>query len=320
MRVLVTGGGGFIGQHVVAGLERAGHEPLVLDRNLPSHARDFVLGDVRDASFVAQQVKRVDAVIHLAAVVGFVHVLRARIDTLTTGLLGTHNVLEACLTFGRPMHLTSSSSVYGEAPEPAAEYRPSVVGLTQMASSCYAYSKAAEECLAFAYAQERGGRVRVVRLFNVVGPGQSAASGFVLPRFVRAAVAGTPLKVYAPGTQTRTFMDVRDAVQCLLELWQTPEADGQLVNIGGTVTCTMLELAERVCRVCDSGSEIHIVGAPYRSYQDIHERHPDLTKLWQLIGRRDLRSLDETIAMVRDSVTATPSWDVAADDEGMVGT
>lgn len=309
MKLLVTGGAGFIGSHLVEALLARGDEVVVLDdlstgraANLagPGGRVELVAGSVLDAALVARLVARTEGVFHLAARVGVRLVLEQPSATLETNVVGTRNVLAAAAQHGARVLFASSSEVYGrnEAP-PFAEDAPLLPGATREPRWSYALSKAMGEALAFAHAREHGLALTVVRFFNVVGPRQRGDFGMVLPRFVRAAVAGLPLEVYGDGVQTRSFLHVADAVERVLALWAEPRARGQVVNVGGAEEVAILELARRVRAA--AGSDADLVRMPYREaygteMRDFRRRVPDLARLTGLIGPRPARSLDAIVA------------------------
>ena len=299
MRYLITGAAGFIGSHLTTHLESQGHTVIGYDIRRGHMTQT---GSVLNADLLDSWVSRVDAVFHLASVVGFATVMKDPIRTIETSILGTTNVLRACLHHGKSLLMTSTSAVYGRTTDdqrPVQETDPIRLGPPSVRSWCYAYAKAADECLALAYHQERGVPVAIVRLFNVVGPRQNGAAGFVLPRFIEAAKRNQPLYVHAPGTQTRTLGHVQDIVGGLAQLMDCPEAQGEIVNLGGTETIGMYTLAERVRNYLDSSSAIEIVPDPYgKGYENVAHRKPDLRKAERLIGYRPQRDLDTMIADV----------------------
>lgn len=289
MRVLVTGGAGFIGRHLTTELEQQGHQVRILDLRPPWNANaDFLLCNVTDYAGVQAAMMDCDAVCHLAAVVGFANVMADPINTILTNTTGTDNVLQCAADLNIPVLLTSTSAVYGRSTNgghPVKETMDGLLGPTPTTSWSYAYAKACDEALAFAYHHQHGLPVVVARLFNTVGPHQSAEAGFVLPRFVRAALENKPLEVHSPGTQSRTFVHVRDVAKALVALMGHPDVNGRVVNVGGTATVAINDLARRVVDTLGSSSEIKTVTAPYGpGYDNVSERRPDLHQLELLLG------------------------------------
>jgi UDP-glucose 4-epimerase len=310
MNVLVTGAVGFIGAHLCRALVDAGLTVTGLDMR---HPRDpvegvhYVLGDVGDSGLMDDLISRHDAVAHLACVVGYAHVMAAIEPAVQTTTVGTSHVVRACLRHRTSLLFTSTSAVYGHGSQTdrvqngAKETDPLRLGPTTVPSWAYAYAKAAAECQVLAAGREHGLPVTVVRLFNVVGPGQSASAGFVLPRFVAAALRHETLHVYTPGSQTRTFGHVADVVQGLVTCLTTGAAVGEVVNLGGTTTVSVTALADRVIRALDSRSRWRLIAPPYQGYEEIRERRPDLTKARHLLGYRPSRTLED---MIRDTAEA----------------
>ncbi len=287
MRVLVTGGTGFIGSHLVARLLSEGHAVTVLDERgpgtrPPQAPATYVQGDVRDRSLVWKILGDQDAVFHLAAVVGVPHAISHQWDSLTTAALGTVHILEAVRERDVPVFLASSSAIYGKSwGGRLGEEREVRLGNTHRPAWTYSYAKLTEELLGRAAATEWGCRVVVGRLFNVIGPYQSAAYGAVVPRFVERALAGLPLDVYGDGSQTRTFADVRDAVEGILTVW-TRGTSGQVYNIGGTDETRIVDLARMVVSLSGSRSPIRTV--PFDQvfdamFEEPFRRAPSLKRL-----------------------------------------
>ena len=310
MRILVTGGAGFIGSHVVERLLARGDAVTVLDDlsagslenlgALSGHASlRLHVGSACDEQQVAQLVANADAVIHLAAAVGVRRVVEQTASTIDNNLTATRAVLAAVTRAGTPVLLASSSEVYGGRAEPPfREDDPLTLGATSTPRWAYACAKAMDEWLGLAAFRERRVPVTIARLFNTVGPRQSAAYGMVLPRFARAALQGLPLRVYGDGTQTRCFAHVRDVADALIRLLSTPEAAGQVVNVGSTREVSIGELAERVR--ARAGGRAPIVLTPYASvfapdFEDPQRRVPDVTRLRRLIGFVPGTPLDEII-------------------------
>src|SRR5882724_7366394 len=239
-RILITGGAGFIGSHLAERLLADGHRVTVLDDLSTGRAENiatlrsqvgfqFVRGSVEECATVNLLVSQCDAVFHLASAVGVQLIVDEPVRTIRTTIHGTEVVLEAAHRFGRPALITSSSEVYGKgARVPFAEDDDVVMGATRTSRYCYAYCKGIDEFLGLAYFKQFKLPVTIVRLFNTVGPRQVGRYGMVLPRFVQAALKGTPLQVTGDGTQTRCFCHVADIVEALEKLMQTPSAAGQV--------------------------------------------------------------------------------------------
>ena len=315
MRVLITGGAGFIGSHLAEALLAEGHAVTALD-DLSTGRRANVaalvelpefrleVGSVLDRAHCERVVAGTDLVVHLAAAVGVKLVFEQPIETIERNVRGTEHVLAAAVRHGRKVFLASTSEVYGkEARVDGAPFRETD-DLTLGASMrwSYACSKALDEYLARAYHQTRGLPVVIGRLFNTVGPRQTGAYGMVIPRFVDAALAGRPIQVYGDGRQVRVFAHVRDTVQALWALVNEPRAEGEVVNIGGAEPITMLDLAGRIKALTGSASEVVLL--PYAQaygpgFEDIRVRVPALGKLQALVGTRPTIPLD---AILRDMV------------------
>jgi UDP-glucose 4-epimerase len=298
MRVLVTGGAGFVGSHLVDRLLRDGHSVRVLDdlssgraANLDEHARDprlaFERADVRDAARVRAAARGAEVVFHLAAAVGVRKVAEDPVDTWSRNVEGTAVVLRAAAEAGARCVLASSSEVYGPTADGVLR-EDDVLRLDAAARrDAYALSKAAGESLALALHRTRLFPAVVARLFNVVGPRQSARYGMVLPGFAAAAVRGEPLPVHGDGGQARCFLHVRDAVEALLALSRSPDAEGRVVNVGTDEESTVLDLARAVVAAAGTGAPIRLV--PFaqvygEGFSDPRRRRPDVSRLRGLTG------------------------------------
>ena len=315
MRVLVTGGAGFIGSHLVEALLKGGHAVVALD-DLSTGSRANVehlighqgfrleLGSVLDRPVCQRAVAGADVVVHLAAAVGVKLVVERPIDTIERNVRGTEHVLEAALRHRCRVFLASTSEVYGkEAGADGSVFRETddvTLGVSMRWS--YACSKALDEYLARAYHQTRGLPVVIGRLFNTVGPRQTGAYGMVIPRFVDWALSDRPIQVYGDGRQVRVFAHVHDTVRALWALMNEPRAEGEIVNIGGEEPITMLDLAHRIKAMTASASEIVLRSyeeAYGPGFEDPRVRVPDLGKLQALVGYRPEFSLE---AILRDMV------------------
>lgn len=316
MRVLVTGGAGFIGSHLAEELLRRGYEVWALDDlstgsldNLRTFERHpsfrFLEGTVMDASLVHGLVAQCERVFHLAAAVGVKYVLANPLRSLLTNIRGTEVVLEACQEHGRKCMVASSSEVYGKgASVPFSEDDDRLMGPTHKLRWSYAAGKAVDECIAQAYFQQHGLPVVIVRCFNTCGPRQSPAYGMVIPNMVERALNGQPIQVFGDGKQSRCFSAVQDVVRGLLLLMDSRDAEGEVFNVGSDEETTIHELAQHIRRLCQSDSEIAFV--PYeqvygRSFEDMRRRVPDLQKIRRFTGYRPEVSLERLLELtIRD--------------------
>jgi UDP-glucose 4-epimerase len=313
MKVLITGGAGFIGSHLTERLLQSGAQVTVLDDLSTGRIANIEhligrpgfshwVGSVRDAALVKELVERCDITVHLAAAVGVRLIVEQPVHTIETNVHGTEVVLNAVARQSKKVLITSTSEVYGKSAKvPFREEDDLVLGPTQNSRWAYACSKALDEWLALAYARERGVPVVIARLFNTVGPRQTGRYGMVLPTFVQQALAGRQITVFGNGEQSRCFGHVQDAVEAMVRLLQTPAAVGQVFNIGGTEEVTMRQLAELVRELTESQSEI--VQVPYNEaypegFEDMARRIPDVSRLERTIGFRPRTSLRDIVADV----------------------
>ncbi len=313
MRILITGGAGFIGSHLAEALLAASHEVFVLD-NLSTGSMEnivhlkgrphfhYTIGSVFDDPLVAELVDRADVVFHLAAAVGVRLIVQQPVHTIETNVHGTEVILRHAAKKNKLVFIASTSEVYGKnTAVPFREDADLVMGATTRHRWAYACSKALDEFLALAYWKEKKLPVVIVRLFNTVGPRQTGQYGMVLPTFVRQALEGAPLTVFGDGTQSRSFGYVGDIVAAFMRLMVEPGAVGQVLNIGNTEEISMRALAERI--KAQTGSRSEIVTIPYdkayeAGFEDMRRRVPDLTKIRALIGYEPLVGLEEMIARV----------------------
>lgn len=311
MKVLVTGGAGFIGSHLTELLLDDGHEVWALDdlstgslANV-EHLRDrgayhLVVDTVLSRTVVNELVNKVDTVYHLAAAVGPRLIVEEPVRTIVTNLEGSEIVLDHCARFGRRVLVASTSEVYGDhrSPEPLREDARRVYGPTTQKRWLYADSKAMDEYLALAYRQERDLDFVVARLFNTVGPRQSGEYGMVVARFVQAAVAGDPLEIHGDGSQTRTFCHVQDTIRGLQGLMESSTTTGEIFNVGSRNWISIAELAQRVLEL--TGAESELVRIPYdkvygTGIDDMLHRVPAIEKIKEAIGWEPTRSLDDIL-------------------------
>ena len=306
MHVLVTGGAGFIGSHLVERLLAEGHTVTVLDdfsggrpENLAAvldHPRLRLLrGDVTDPHIRSAALDGIDTVFHLAAVVGVPRVLADPLRTLQVNVLGTERMLAACAQRGLPICLASSSEVYGKGVRwPAAEDDDLRLGPPTSPRWAYAVSKLLDEHLALAWARH-GLPVRIVRYFNVYGP-RADPAGYVIARFLDQALRGEPLTVYGDGRQTRSFIYVSDAVEGTLRAGTHPAAVGKIFNIGRAEEISIRELAEKVRTITGRPVPIRFVPLPEAygpGFEDLPRRVPDVRQARTLLGFEARVTLEE---------------------------
>ncbi|MBO6690284.1 MAG: SDR family NAD(P)-dependent oxidoreductase [Henriciella sp.] len=311
MRILITGGAGFIGSHLAERLVSEGHDVVALDdlstgqkKNLSSlegnnHFR-FIEGSVLDADLVDQLVDDADMVFHMAAAVGVKLIMEEPSRSILTNITGTENVLKAAIPGKTPTFIASTSEVYGKTTKfPFAEDDDMTIGATKNLRWSYASAKQLDEFLALAYAREVDLPVVVLRFFNTTGPRQTGRYGMVLPNFVVNALTGKPLKVHGTGEQSRCFGHVYDVIEALLRLMDKPEAFGEVYNIGTDQEVSIMELAQKVVAATGSTSEIDLI--PYsdvypEGFEDMARRLPSVEKLQAAIDFRPMRTLDQIIA------------------------
>jgi UDP-glucose 4-epimerase len=319
MRILITGGAGFVGSHLSEALLAQGHEVFVLDdlstgsidniAHLKTHDRfHYTIDTVFNEHLTAELVDRADVVFHLAAAVGVKLIVERPVHTIECNVHGTEVVLRHANKKKKLVVVASTSEVYGKSTHvPFREDADLVLGATTKHRWAYACSKMLDEFHALAYFKERKLPVIVVRLFNTVGPRQTGQYGMVLPNFVRQALAGQPITVFGDGTQSRSFTYVGDVVRAFTGLMDEPRAIGQVFNIGNVEEVTIGQLAEKVKAA--TGSSSPIVTIPYdqayeAGFEDMPRRVPDLTKIRELLGYEPKVGLDEIITRVVDDFRA----------------
>ena len=311
MKILVTGGAGFIGSHLCRRLLREGHEITVLDdlstgkrENLQGLDVRLIVENVNEVKTTENCIAEADCVFHLASAVGVRLIIDQPVRTISSIVGGTEVVLRACNRMRKPFLLTSTSEVYGKGTHvPFREDDDTVMGATSKRRWSYATAKALDEFLALAYWVENHLPVKIVRLFNTVGPRQTGQYGMVVPSFVRQALRGEPITVYGDGTQSRCFSHVEDITWGLEKMMFCDEAAGQVVNLGNDQEITIWDLAERVRALTGSRSEIVLI--PYAQaygsgFDDMHRRVPCLDRAKQLLGYHPTRSLDDILRDVID--------------------
>ena len=310
MKYLITGGAGFVGSHLADALVGRGDSVVALDnlstgvsQNLAgvrgSPLFKYVSGSILDEALVEELVGSVDHVLHLAAAVGVFNIVDRPLESLTTNVRGTENVLAACKKHGKPVLITSSSEIYGKnSSGPLNEESDRIIGSPLMSRWSYSAAKGLDESLGYFYFSEFGLPVRLVRLFNTVGPRQVGNYGMVVPRFVSAALDGADLVVYGDGKQSRCFAHVADVVAALLLVIDSKDAVGQVFNIGNDREISIMELAQLV--IAKTGSSSAIVSKSYddaygAGFEDMSRRVPDISKIKRVLGWSPKLGLEEII-------------------------
>ncbi|MCX5885755.1 MAG: GDP-mannose 4,6-dehydratase [Proteobacteria bacterium] len=324
MRVLITGGAGFIGSHLAEALLSQGHQVTVIDdlstgrfKNIEGIVRRwpasgdqptfrFAIDSITNEVVLDRLASECDVIFHLAAAVGVKLIVENPVRTIETNVMGTEAVLKAALRYRAKVLIASSSEVYGKGNSiPFREDDDVVLGPTSRSRWSYAASKMVDEFLALAYYREKGLPVVIVRLFNTVGPRQTGQYGMVVPRFVQQALRGEKLKVYGDGGQSRCFLHVRDAVKALISLAECPGAVGEVFNVGSTDEITILDMARKVLNVT-GGDPGRIEYVSYdqayaAGFEDMRQRVPDISKIRTYTGWEPGLSLEEILRDVIES-------------------
>lgn len=311
MRILVTGGAGFIGSHLCERLVSDGHMVTAIDNfstgtfsNLAGlkgrAAFNLIEGSILETNILGPLIDSVDYVFHLAAAVGVFNIVNNPLASLLTNIRGTENVLEAAHSTKTPVFLTSSSEVYGKnVSDSLKESDDRILGSPVTLRWSYSEAKAIDESLAYAYFVEKGLETRIVRFFNTVGPRQLGAYGMVVPRFVKSAINNEPITIYGDGTQTRCFAHVYDVIEAVIAIAFADNTIGKVINIGNDFEISINELAHKIIAETESKSEI--VYVPYEEaygdgFEDMERRVPNIDLIKQLVGWKPMRDLSTIIA------------------------
>jgi UDP-glucose 4-epimerase len=315
MRILITGGAGFIGSHLAEAYLERGDEIYIIDdlstgslENIRSAKEDpknkrrlFVHTDtILNRDIMLELIGTCDVVFHLAAAVGVKYIIENPLKSITTNIQGTEMVLDLCNKFKKKVLIASTSEVYGKHTHaPLVETDNIIYGPSTKFRWSYAAAKLMDEFTGLAYHRSRGLPVIIARLFNTVGPRQTGAYGMVIPRFIQQAIKNEPLSVYGDGTQTRTFTYVSDVVEALTGLMDAEQAVGEVFNIGGTEEISISDIAKRIIAAVGSRSSIELI--PYekayeKDFEDMQRRVPGIEKIKAAIGFEPRTDLDAMLA------------------------
>ena len=323
MRILITGGAGFIGSHLAEAYLERGDDVYIID-DLSTGSMDnirFLQEDPRYKNKVFVHINTIlnhdmmleltgicDVVYHLAAAVGVKTILEKPLESIITNIQGTEKVLEMCNKFKKRVLIASTSEVYGKHRHaPLIETDNIIYGPSSKFRWSYAASKLMDEFTALAYHRTNGLEVVITRLFNTVGPRQTGAYGMVIPSFVAQALKNKPITVFGDGTQTRTFTYVKDVVRVLMKLMESDQSIGEVINVGGIEEISILDLAQKIIDMTESSSTIQLI--PYaeafgKDFEDMQRRVPGTEKLAGVTGFVPDKSLDfilnQVIAYIKE--------------------
>jgi UDP-glucose 4-epimerase len=311
MRILVTGGAGFIGSHLCERLIKEGHTVVAIDNfstGQASNLKDLVNstkftlveGSILDLEKLNPLINNSDYVFHLAAAVGVFNIVKNPLASLLTNIRGTENVLESAFEANTPVFLTSSSEVYGKnISDSLKESDDRILGSPITLRWSYSEAKAIDESLAYAYFVEKQLETRIVRFFNTVGPRQLGAYGMVVPRFVKSALNDEPITIYGDGNQTRCFAHVYDVIDAVIATAFAENTIGKVINIGNNLEISINDLAKKI--IAQTGSKSEIVYVPYEEaygdgFEDMERRVPNIDLIKQLVSWKPERDLSTMIA------------------------
>ncbi|MCD4817881.1 MAG: GDP-mannose 4,6-dehydratase [Candidatus Cloacimonetes bacterium] len=315
MKILITGGAGFIGSHLAEKLLNDGHEISIID-NLStgkfSNIRHLIklqnfkytIDSILNKEVLEPLVKSSDQIYHLAAAVGVKFIIDNPLLSLTTNIAGTENILEFSNKYKKKVLIASTSEIYGKSDKvPFKEDDDRLLGSTYISRWSYSTAKAVDEFLSLAYFREKKLPVTIVRCFNTVGPRQTGQYGMVIPKFVKSALLNHPITIFGDGKQSRCFTYVDDVVNGMIKLMNNKQAEGEIFNIGSSQEITIEELAKKIKKLTFSKSKIEYIkyeDAYEEGFEDMLRRAPDLSKINKLIGYKPTTKLDKILEKVID--------------------
>jgi UDP-glucose 4-epimerase len=316
MRVLVTGGAGFIGSHLCDALISNDDEVTILD-NLSTGSEKNIAhlelnlkiyqGDIRDQKLVESLVEKNDLVFHMAAALGVDNILGNPIDSISVNYYGSEIVLNSATKYDKRIIIASTSEIYGKNPkQPLSEVDDRVIGTPQKLRWSYSDAKALEEASAFYLYLTKKLKVTIIRFFNTVGPRQTGKYGMVIPRFIEAAVNNRPLRIFGDGTQSRVFCHVEDSVRGIISLASIDQSIGEVFNLGGEREISINDLAQLILNKTNSNSKIEHI--PYEQaysigFEEMKRRVPDISKVHKLTGWKPTKNLEDIIDDIVLSIT-----------------
>lgn len=315
MKILITGGSGFIGSHLVEKLLKLGHEVSVIDNLstgkfsnikpfLKNQRFSYTIDSILNRKVLKKLIEESDQIYHMAAAVGVKYIIDNPLQSLKVNINGTDNVLEFANEFKRKVLLASTSEIYGKSDQiPFKEDADRFLGSTHISRWSYSSSKAIDEFLALAYHREKRLPIVIVRCFNTVGPRQTGQYGMVIPKFVKSALLNHPITIFGDGKQSRCFCDVDDVTDGMITLMDTKEAEGEIYNIGNDESITIEELAHMVKDMTNSKSKIEYINyedAYEEGFEDMRRRVPDLTKIKNLIDYQTKHDLKNILTRIID--------------------
>jgi len=313
MKILITGGAGFIGSHLSEKLLNAGHKVTVIDnlstgefaniKHLASNPNfSYVIDSILNKDVLEPLVKKSDQIYHLAAAVGVKYIIDNPLLSLKTNIQGTENVLELANKYKCRILVASTSEIYGKNNKvPFKEEDDRILGSTHISRWSYSSAKAIDEFLSLAYYREKKLPVVIVRCFNTVGPRQSGQYGMVIPKFVKAALLNHPITIFGDGKQSRCFCDVTDVIEGMVRLMNSEEATGHIFNVGNDESISIEELAIKIKDLTESESKIDYIkyeDAFEEGFEDMRRRVPDLTKIKEAVGYETKHDLEGILKRV----------------------